>query len=88
MDRALGFQALEPMVLSRWTKLGSHIVMPWLLGIADNLISESRFYELAVRDIEIAVGAFALSQLTVVRELRGSSNATAAVIGSPTSLTL
>jgi hypothetical protein len=26
------------------------------------------FYDLAVRDVEIAVGAFALSQLTAVRE--------------------
>ena len=26
------------------------------------------FYDLAVRDLEIAVGAFALSQLTTVRE--------------------
>jgi hypothetical protein len=26
------------------------------------------FYDLAVRDLEVAVGAFALSQLTAVRE--------------------
>jgi len=61
--------------------------MPQLLGIAGNLISQRMFYDLAVRDIEIAVGAFALAQLTVVRELRAASNATAAVIGSPASLT-
>jgi uncharacterized membrane protein YphA (DoxX/SURF4 family) len=56
------------MVLSRWTKIGSYIVMLWLLGIAVNLLTTGMFYDLAVRDVEIAVGAFALSQLTAVRE--------------------
>lgn len=56
------------MVLSRWTKLGSYIVMAWLLCIAANLLTMGTFYDLAVRDVEIAVGAFVLSQLTAVRE--------------------
>ena len=33
-----------------------------------NLVTTGMFYDLAVRDLEIAVGAFALSQLTSVRE--------------------
>lgn len=56
------------IVLSRWTKVGSYIVMIWLIAIAANLMTTGMFYDLAVRDIEIAVGAFALSQLTAVRE--------------------
>jgi len=56
------------IVLSRWTKIGSYIVMLWLLAIAANLLTTGMFYDLAVRDVEIAVGAFALSQLTAVRE--------------------
>lgn len=56
------------IVLSRWTKIGSYIVMFWLLGIAVNLLTTGMFYDLAVRDVEIAIGAFALSQLTAVRE--------------------
>jgi len=56
------------IVLSRWTKLGSYIVMFWLLGIAINLLTTGMFYDLAMRDVEIAIGAFALSQLTAVRE--------------------
>ena len=56
------------IVLSRWTKIGSYIVMVWLIAIAANLITTGMFYDLAVRDLEIAVGAFALSQLTAVRE--------------------
>lgn len=56
------------IVLSKWTKIGSYIVMLWLLGIAVNLLTTGMFYDLAVRDVEIAIGAFALSQLTAVRE--------------------
>jgi uncharacterized membrane protein YphA (DoxX/SURF4 family) len=56
------------IVLSRWTKIGSYIVMLWLIAIAVNLLTTGMFYDLAVRDVQIAVGAFALSQLTIVRE--------------------
>ena len=56
------------IVLSRWTKVGSYIVMFWLLGIALNLITTGMFYDLAMRDVEIAIGAFVLAQLTAVRE--------------------
>jgi hypothetical protein len=58
------------IVLSRWTRIGSYIVMIWLVAIAVNLVTSGMFYDLAMRDIEIAIGAFALSQLTAVRELR------------------
>ena len=56
------------IVLTRWTKIGSYIVGLWLVGIAVNLLTTGMFYDLAVRDVEIAVGAFALSQLTAFRE--------------------
>ena len=56
------------LVLTRWTRLASYIVMAWLLCIAINLLTMGVFYDLAVRDIEIAIAAFALSQLTAVRE--------------------
>ncbi len=56
------------IVLSRWTRIGSYIVMFWLLGISVNLVTSGLFYDLAVRDVEIAIGAFVLSQLTAVRE--------------------
>lgn len=56
------------IVLTRWTKIGSYIVGLWLLAIAANLLTTGMFYDLAVRDVEIAVAAFALSQLSAVRE--------------------
>jgi fumarate reductase subunit C len=59
------------LVLSRWTKIGSYIVMIWLVAIAANLLTTGMFYDLAVRDLEIAVAAFVLSQLTTLREQHG-----------------
>jgi len=56
------------LVLSRFTRLASYIVMFWLIGIALNLVTQGTFFDLAVRDIEISLGAFALGQLTAVRE--------------------
>jgi uncharacterized membrane protein YphA (DoxX/SURF4 family) len=56
------------IVLTRWTRIGSYIVGLWLLAIAINLLTTGMFYDLAVRDVEIAISAFALSQLTAVRE--------------------
>ncbi len=62
------------IVLSRWTKVGSYIVMLWLLGIVVNLITTGMFYDLAMRDVEIAIGAFVLAQLSAVREQQTAAN--------------
>ncbi|QNI37030.1 hypothetical protein [Edaphobacter albus] len=56
------------LVLSRWTRIGSYLVMAWLLAIAVNLLTTGMFYDLAMRDVEIALGAFALSQLSILHE--------------------
>jgi len=56
------------LVLSRWTRIGGYVVMAWLVVIAANLVAMGMFYDLAVRDIEIAVGAFVLAELSAVRE--------------------
>lgn len=54
-------------ILTRWTREGAYVAMVWLLAIAVNLVSSGAFFDLAVRDIEIALGAFALARLTEVR---------------------
>jgi hypothetical protein len=43
-------------------------VISWLAAIVVNLTITGMFYDLAMRDTEFAIGAFALFQLTVVRE--------------------
>jgi hypothetical protein len=58
------------IVLSRWTKIGSCIVGLWLIGIVINLLTTGMFYDLAMRDVEIAIAAFALARLTAFRETR------------------
>lgn len=70
------------IVLSRWTKIGSYIVALWLIGIAINLLTTGMFYDLAMRDVEIAIGAFALSQLSAFRE-RAAATATQREEASP-----
>jgi uncharacterized membrane protein YphA (DoxX/SURF4 family) len=54
------------LVLSAWTRLGAYLVMAWLICIAIDLIS-MRYFDIAVRDLAMAVGAFALARLEEVR---------------------
>ena len=56
------------LVLTRFTRYAAYIVMAWLWAIAASLVSQGMFLDLAVRDIEISLGAFALAKLTEVRE--------------------
>jgi hypothetical protein len=55
-------------ILTRWTRIGSYIASAWLLLIAINLVTTGMFFDLAVRDVEIAIGAFVLAKLTEVKE--------------------
>jgi len=56
------------VVLSRHMKVGNYVVMLWLLGISINLVTTGMFFDLAMRDLGLAVAAFALSQLSALRE--------------------
>lgn len=57
------------LIFSRFTRNAAYIVMAWLLAIAASLLAQGQFLDIAVRDIEISLGAFALAKLTEVREL-------------------
>ena len=70
------------LVLSRWTKIASIIVGLWLVCIALNLLTLGMFYDLAVRDVEIAIGAFALNRLTAAREV-SAAHVTRIAAGQP-----
>ena len=56
-------------VLTRWTRFGSYILAAWLVAISLNLVSTGMFFDLAVRDLEIAIAAYTLARLTEAREL-------------------
>ncbi len=61
------------IVLAGFTRIGAYIVMAWLIAIAINLVTTGMYYDLAVRDIEIALGAFTLARLAEVRDSAGAS---------------
>lgn len=52
------------LVLTKWPRLGAYIVAAWLLAIALQLVSTGMFFDLAVRDVVLALGAFTLAKLT------------------------
>lgn len=54
-------------ILTKWTRLGSYVASLWLLAIAMNLVSAGMFFDVAVRDLEIALAAFVLARITEVR---------------------
>jgi uncharacterized membrane protein YphA (DoxX/SURF4 family) len=55
------------LVLSRFTRFGAYLVSAWLLGIALNLVATGTYFDIAVRDVVMAIGAFTLAKLTEVR---------------------
>jgi uncharacterized membrane protein YphA (DoxX/SURF4 family) len=54
-------------ILTKWTRLGAYVASAWLLAIAINLVSTGMFFDVAVRDVEIALAAFVLARMTEVR---------------------
>lgn len=55
-------------VLTVWTRLGSYVAMVWLLGISLNLVLTGQFFDIAVRDVAMAIGAYTLARLTEARQ--------------------
>ena len=52
------------IVLAGLTRIGGYILVVWLVAIAINLVTTGMFYDLAVRDVEISIGAFTLARLS------------------------
>lgn len=49
-------------------RIGAWVVMGWLLVIALSLISGGHYFDVAVRDVVMAVGAFALAKLSAITD--------------------
>jgi uncharacterized membrane protein YphA (DoxX/SURF4 family) len=77
--RAVGVveMAVGLAILTRWTRAGAYVAMAWLAGIIVNLVATGMFFDLAVRDLEIAVAMFALARLT---EWRAGETALARIV--------
>jgi uncharacterized membrane protein YphA (DoxX/SURF4 family) len=52
------------VILAGYTRLGGYIASVWLLCIAANLVATGRYFDVAVRDVVMAVAAFTLAQLS------------------------
>jgi uncharacterized membrane protein YphA (DoxX/SURF4 family) len=62
------------LVLTRMTRIGAYVVAAWLAAIALSLITTGRFFDIAARDLALAVGAFTLAKLSELRsEVAGPS---------------
>jgi len=55
-------------ILTKATKVGAYVAAVWLLAIAVNLLTTGMFFDIAVRDVEMAIAAYTLASLTTVRE--------------------
>ena len=67
--------ALGLAILGRWPRLGAYALSAWLAGIAVNLALAGHFWDLVVRDLEVAVSAFTLARLTAWRAEGASDRA-------------
>jgi uncharacterized membrane protein YphA (DoxX/SURF4 family) len=54
-------------ILTKWTRIGAYVASAWLVLIALNLVSTGMFFDVAVRDVEMALAAFVLARITEVR---------------------
>jgi hypothetical protein len=59
--------AVGLVILAGWTRLGAYVASAWLIGVAANLLLAG-FYDVAVRDVVMAIAAFTLARLAEVRE--------------------
>jgi uncharacterized membrane protein YphA (DoxX/SURF4 family) len=62
-------------VLAGLTRLGGYVLAVWLVGIAVSLVTNGRFFDVAVRDVLMAIAAFGLARLTEVRDSGALSGA-------------
>jgi hypothetical protein len=59
-------------ILTRWPREAGLVAMAWLLLIAVNLVLTGRYFDVAVRDNEMAIAAFALVRLTEAQAAAGA----------------
>ena len=52
------------LIVAFWPRVGAWIVFAWLLGIIVNLLTYSGYYDIALRDFGLALGALALARLS------------------------
>ena len=61
-------------ILTKWTRVGAYVASAWLVLIAINLVSTGMFFDIAVRDVEMALAAFVLARMTEARGVAQQSD--------------
>lgn len=59
-------EVIAGIIVFTRTQIGAYIVMAWLVSIAVVLIAGG-YYDIAVRDLSMAVAAYVLARLTVIK---------------------
>jgi uncharacterized membrane protein YphA (DoxX/SURF4 family) len=72
------------LILTGWTRIGAYVASAWLLSIAFNLVLAGSHFDVAVRDVALAVGAWALARVTEVLQPEGTTVGTEATASSVT----
>jgi uncharacterized membrane protein YphA (DoxX/SURF4 family) len=52
-------------------RYGAYVVAAWLAGIILNLLTHSGYYDIALRDFGLMIGALSLARLSAVYDARG-----------------
>lgn len=56
------------IVLAGFTRLGGYVIAGWLVAVAASLLTTGAFFDVAVRDVLIAIAAFTLARMSEVRQ--------------------
>jgi len=59
-------------VLAGITRLGGYVIAAWLTLIALSLVTSGQYFDVAVRDLVMAAGAFTLARISEVRAEAGA----------------
>jgi hypothetical protein len=68
-------EILAGVLVALKPRYGAYVVAGWLAGIILNLVTASGFYDIALRDVGLLLGALALGRLAAVYDppLRGGA---------------
>jgi len=64
------------IVVALRPRFGGYLVAAWLAGIIVNLLLVGGYYDVALRDFGLFLGALALARLSATHDLRGVTRAT------------
>jgi uncharacterized membrane protein YphA (DoxX/SURF4 family) len=57
-------EILAGLLVAVMPRIGAYVVCAWLIGIILNLLMLGSYYDIALRDLGLAIGAFALGRLS------------------------